>query len=142
MGLSGTNVRSRRVGGPGVMQAHGVTQWLDKQCGPQEGVSLGLGSPPGMNGSTQIWFPDHQTPYKGCPAMKSKLLKKKNSGHRPCGVVNTQQENIQDSSVPWRGRENPPDRVNPAVAAQARKDFPGSPEARWPTNQGLNHFGR
>jgi hypothetical protein len=58
--------------------------------------------------------------------MKSKLLQKKSSGrNRPRGVVDGQQESIEELSVPrWR-RENPPSRVNPPVQVQARKDFPG-----------------
>jgi hypothetical protein len=58
--------------------------------------------------------------------MKSKLLQEKSSGLQPGEVVNGQQENIEESSDPWRERKNPPDRVNPAVKSQARQtDFPG-----------------
>jgi hypothetical protein len=54
--------------------------------------------------------------------MKSKLLQKIN---QPRDVVDGQQKNIEDSSAPWRGREAPPNPINPAVDAQAREDFPG-----------------
>jgi hypothetical protein len=40
-------------------------------------------------------------------------------------VVDSQQENIKGSSVPWREQETPPNPVNPAFDAEARKDFPG-----------------
>jgi hypothetical protein len=52
--------------------------------------------------------------------MKSKLLKKIQSRE----VVNGQQENTEESSVPRRGHATPPNSVIPAVDAQARKDFP------------------
>jgi hypothetical protein len=58
--------------------------------------------------------------------MKSKLLQKKSYGvNQSREVVDGQQENIEDSSLPWRGHETPPSPVDPAVDAQAGKDFPG-----------------
>jgi hypothetical protein len=57
--------------------------------------------------------------------MKSKLLQKISYGvSQSREAVNRQQENIEDSSVPWREGENPLGRVSPAPDAQARKDFP------------------
>lgn len=57
--------------------------------------------------------------------MKSKILQKKGYGRNQSHeVVDGEQEDIEDSSVPRKGLENPDGRVNPAVAAQARKDFP------------------
>jgi hypothetical protein len=57
--------------------------------------------------------------------MKSKLLQKISYGvDQSNEVVDGQQENIEYSSVPWRERENPPNPVNPAFDAQARRDFP------------------
>jgi hypothetical protein len=44
----------------------------------------------------------------GCPTMKSKLLQKKSYGvNQSHEVVDGQQENIEDSSSPWRGHETP-----------------------------------
>jgi hypothetical protein len=58
--------------------------------------------------------------------MKSKLLQKKSYGlDQSRDVVDGQQENNEDSSVPWRGRETPLNPVSPAVDAQARKNVPG-----------------
>jgi hypothetical protein len=57
--------------------------------------------------------------------VRSKLLQKKSSGlNQSPKVVKGLQESVKDSSVPWRGRENPPGRVSPPVHAQARKDLP------------------
>jgi hypothetical protein len=57
--------------------------------------------------------------------MKSKLLQKITHGvSQPRDVVNGQQENTKDSSMPWRPRENPPGRVSPPVDVEARKGFP------------------
>jgi hypothetical protein len=57
--------------------------------------------------------------------MKSKLLQKKSYGlNQSRVVVDGQQENFEDSSVPRKGHETPPNRVNPAVDPQAREDFP------------------
>jgi hypothetical protein len=57
--------------------------------------------------------------------MKSKLLQKKSYAvNQSREVVDFQQENIEGSPLPWRGRESPPNPVNPAVDAEARKDFP------------------
>jgi hypothetical protein len=55
--------------------------------------------------------------------MKSKLLQKKINQSRE--AVDDQRDNIEDSSAPWRGRENRPDRVTPPLHARARNDFPG-----------------
>lgn len=58
--------------------------------------------------------------------MKSKLLQKKSYGlDRSREGVDDQQESIEGSSMPWRERENPPGRVNPAVDSQVRKVLPG-----------------
>jgi hypothetical protein len=58
--------------------------------------------------------------------MKSKLLQKIIYGvNQSPEVVNGQQENTEDSSVPWRGHGTTHNPVTPAVNAQARKDFPG-----------------
>jgi hypothetical protein len=57
--------------------------------------------------------------------MKSKLLQKKNYGvNQSRVVVDGQQENIEDSSMPRKGPQTPPNRANPAVDAQAHNDFP------------------
>jgi hypothetical protein len=57
--------------------------------------------------------------------MKSKLLQKISYvANQPREVVDGQQANIEDSSVPRRGREAPLNSVNQAVSAQARKGFP------------------
>jgi hypothetical protein len=62
---------------------------------------------------------------QGIPTMKSKLLQKICYGvSQSRDVVNGQQENTEDSSMPWRVREDPPGRVSPGADAQARKDFP------------------
>jgi hypothetical protein len=62
---------------------------------------------------------------KGGTTMKSKLLQKKSYDvNQSREVVDGQQENIEGSSLPWRGRETPPAPVNPAVGAEARKGFP------------------
>jgi hypothetical protein len=58
--------------------------------------------------------------------MKSKLLQKisyRVSQSRE--VVNGQQKSTEDSSVPWRERENPPGRVSPPVEAPDHKNSPG-----------------
>jgi hypothetical protein len=58
--------------------------------------------------------------------VKSKLLQKisYNQTHQSDGLLDDQHENTEDSSLPWRERENPPRRVSPATGTQARKDFP------------------
>jgi hypothetical protein len=71
-------------------------------------------------------FPSTGLLYKGCATMKSKLLQKKSYGaNQSHEVVDGHQESIEDSSVAWRERENPPGRVNPAVDSQVRKVLPG-----------------
>jgi hypothetical protein len=58
--------------------------------------------------------------------MRSKLLQKINPGvnqSRP--VADSQQKSTEDSSVPWRERENPPGRVSPPVEAPDHKNSPG-----------------
>jgi hypothetical protein len=56
--------------------------------------------------------------------MKSKLLQKKSYGlNASHDVVDGQQENIEDSSAPWKGREILTD-LNSSVDNHARKDFP------------------
>jgi hypothetical protein len=57
--------------------------------------------------------------------MKSKLLQKKNPGLDQSQAVDGQQENIEESSVPWTGHQTPPDRANRAVDAQACKGLRG-----------------
>jgi hypothetical protein len=52
--------------------------------------------------------------------MRSKLLQKIQSRE----VVNGQRENTEGSSMPYRGHGIPPNPVNPAFDADARKDFP------------------
>lgn len=55
--------------------------------------------------------------------MKSKLLQKKSYGlNKSRAGLDGQHGN--DSSTPGRGHETSPNPVNPAVDAQARKDFP------------------
>jgi hypothetical protein len=55
--------------------------------------------------------------------MKSKLLQKIRYGvNQSREVVDGQEENI-DSSSPWSG-QSPPNPVNPAFDADARKGFP------------------
>ena len=57
--------------------------------------------------------------------MKSKLLQKISYGvSQSREVVDGQQENIEDSSMPWSGHKTPPNFVNRAVDAKAREDFP------------------
>jgi hypothetical protein len=62
--------------------------------------------------------------------MKSKLLQKQSYSqtHQSDEVIDDQQENNEDSSEPWRERENPPGHVSPATGAQARRDFSGHPK--------------
>jgi hypothetical protein len=77
-------------------------------------------------GSTGIPVSSLPDPVQGVSVMKSKLLQRK----RYCldqsdALLDDQQENTEDSSAPWKGQQTPPDRVDPAVDAQARKDFPG-----------------
>jgi hypothetical protein len=56
--------------------------------------------------------------------MRSKLLQKMSYGvSQSPEVVNRKQENTEDSSVPWKGHQIPPNPVNPAVDAPARKDL-------------------
>jgi hypothetical protein len=56
--------------------------------------------------------------------MKSKLLQKISYGvSQSHGVVDSQQGKIEDSSLPWRERENPTGRVRLAIGTQARKDL-------------------
>jgi hypothetical protein len=58
--------------------------------------------------------------------MKSKLLQKQSYGViQSRKVVDGRQENIEDSSVPSRERENPPGRVSPPVEALDHEDSPG-----------------
>jgi hypothetical protein len=59
--------------------------------------------------------------------MKSKLLQKMRSSglNQSQDAVGGQQENFEESSLPWGGHETQPNPVNPTVDAQARKDFPG-----------------
>jgi hypothetical protein len=57
--------------------------------------------------------------------MKSKLLQKViYDVNQSREVVDGHRENIEGSSVPWRERETPPNRVNPAFDAEAGKEFP------------------
>jgi hypothetical protein len=59
--------------------------------------------------------------------MKSKLLQKICYGiNQSREVADRPQENIEDSSVTWRERENPTGRVRPATGTQARKELPVS----------------
>jgi hypothetical protein len=58
--------------------------------------------------------------------MKSKLLQKISYGvNQSRELVNGQQESTEDSSMPWRPRENPPGRVSPPVEVLDHKDSPG-----------------
>jgi hypothetical protein len=58
--------------------------------------------------------------------MKSKLLQKISCGvSQSREAVNGQQENTEDSSMPWRAREHPPVRVGPPVETRDHKDSPG-----------------
>jgi hypothetical protein len=58
--------------------------------------------------------------------MRSKLLQKLTYGvNQSREVVDRPQENIEDSSVPWRERESPTGRVRPALDSQVRKVLPG-----------------
>jgi hypothetical protein len=62
--------------------------------------------------------------------MKSKLLQKISYGvSQSREAVDGQQENIEESSVPWTGHQTPPDRANRAVDAQACKGLRGLPKA-------------
>jgi hypothetical protein len=54
--------------------------------------------------------------------VKSKLLQKKSYANQLCEVVDGQHGN--DSFTPTKGRGIPPNPVNPAVDAEARKGFP------------------
>jgi hypothetical protein len=68
----------------------------------------------------------YRTLRRGIQPMKSKLLQKISYGvSQSREVVNGQQKSTEDSSVPWRERENPPGRVSPATAVQDHKDSPG-----------------
>jgi hypothetical protein len=61
--------------------------------------------------------------YKGCATMKSKLLLKKSYGvNQSREEVDGQREN--DSSRRTKRHGTPPNPVNPAVDAEARKGFP------------------
>jgi hypothetical protein len=69
--------------------------------------------------------------------MKSKLLQRKSYGvNQSREVVGSQQKSVENSSVPWRERENPPGRVSPTTGAQARKDFSVSGGALADVNTG------
>jgi hypothetical protein len=64
--------------------------------------------------------------------MRSKLLQKQNYGlNQSRKVVDVQQENIEDSSLPWRRHERSPNPVHHPVDSQARTDFPGLLERGW-----------
>jgi hypothetical protein len=68
-------------------------------------------------------FDVYRTLYKGCPALKSKLLERISYGVTQSNeAVEGQQEN--DWSRPTKGYETPRNRVNRAVA-QAGKNFTG-----------------
>jgi hypothetical protein len=54
--------------------------------------------------------------------MRSKLLQPISQSHEG---VNRKQKSTEDSSVPWRERENPHGRVSPPVEAMDHKDSPG-----------------
>jgi hypothetical protein len=54
--------------------------------------------------------------------VKSKLLQK--ISHSQAHQSDELFDDQQDPSAPWRDRENPLGRVNPATGTQARKDFP------------------
>jgi hypothetical protein len=57
--------------------------------------------------------------------MKSKLLQKQVVAvNQSRAVSDSQQKPTEDSSVPWRERENPPGRVSPPVEALDHKDSP------------------
>jgi hypothetical protein len=56
--------------------------------------------------------------------MKSKLLQKMSGVNQSREVVDGQHENIEDSSMPWRLRENPLGQVSPPVEALDHKDSP------------------
>jgi len=57
--------------------------------------------------------------------MKSKLLQKiSHAVNQSREVVDGQRENVEGSSLPWRGVPSP-NPVNPAFDAEARKVFPG-----------------
>jgi hypothetical protein len=71
-------------------------------------------------------------PWQGCQAMKSKLLQKISNGvNQSREVVDRQKENIGGLPLPWRGHGSPPNPVNRAVDAQARKDFPALLTRKW-----------
>jgi hypothetical protein len=90
------------------------------------GVLAGFVSPSGTNGSTQIQFPDCQTPYQGViPPMKSKLLQRIGGGLSQSRVMDSQQKSSEESSVPGWKRENPPGRVSRPVEALDHKSSPG-----------------
>jgi hypothetical protein len=60
------------------------------------------------------------------PSGSLETVQKKSSGSNQLReLVDGQHESIEDSSTPRKGHQPPPDRVNPAADAQARKDFPG-----------------
>lgn len=54
--------------------------------------------------------------------MRSKLLQPISQSHEG---VNRKRENTEGASMPWKGHVAPPIPINPAVDAEARKDFPG-----------------
>jgi hypothetical protein len=71
-------------------------------------------------------------PLQEVSSLKSKLLQKKSYGlSQSHDAVGGQHQNNEDSSAPWKGHQAPANRVNPAVDAQARKDFPGLLKHGW-----------
>jgi hypothetical protein len=72
-------------------------------------------------GRFNLPFPFYRTPYKRYLNMKSKLLQPISQSHEG---VNRKRENTEGSSMPYRGHGIPPNPVNPAVDAEAGKDFP------------------
>jgi DNA-binding CsgD family transcriptional regulator len=74
-----------------------------------------------------------QDPLQAVSAMTSKLLQKKSCGVKQSGdVVGGQQENIEDSPVPWPGRETGVLRCAPTMCAKGTASSNGRPQKGGP----------
>jgi hypothetical protein len=76
----------------------------------------------------------YRTLRRGIQPMKSKLLQKISYGvSQSREVVNGQQKSTEDSSVPWRERENTTWSSQSAGGGPGPQELSRSPEVRWPT---------
>jgi hypothetical protein len=124
MGCPGAKMRACGERGPAVIHAHRVAQWLDKSTWCTTGSIARLWFPPEderFNSDPVFWT---ETTYEGSRHEIQTVAEESYERDQSHDAVDGQQENIEDSSTPRKGHQTPPDPVNPAVDAQARKDFP------------------